>query len=1374
MRRVIQATLIVLTLIVGTAAAAIIVSQTAWFKNWLRGYIVREANLYLNGQISIERLGGNLFYGIELERIAVSMDGTEVVSVHDIGLDYSVFEIVSKGLSVDDIRLNRPVLYLRRDEDGWSIARLIKREEQEANRQGPQRPIAISDIGISDASVVIDDRVGTSGVNVPKRVDKLDAKLSFHYEPVHYTVDLSHLSFRGSDPAIGVNATSGGISVRDDALFVDQLALRTEESSLLIHGDVQHYLTTPELHLQISSDKTSLPEIARVVPALAGVKLQPAFEVKASGPFDRLSVEMNLRSSAGQVTGQLTADLMKPQQAVAGNLAVRHLNLAPIVNDPQQKTDLTGDAKLDVHADDFSNLDSVRGQLSISAPRLVASGRAVERVRADVRIDGRRLTVNGRGSAYGTEATTNGTVTLAKAPEPLVYDLRGRARGLDLRRVPSDMKVPAAPTSLNAEYHVRGREPQRDPSQPRSAPAGSRELDADLRFDESTVSGATISSGSTAAIALRGDDVTVQTDASIANLDLQRIGREFNVPAIVEDRYRSSIAGHLAANAALTAVSNGLTLDNTTGTVRAELQPSQVGDVTIDRATIDADYRDRSGEIRQLEVSGRDVNVKASGTLALNDTGQSNLTFQADSPDLQEVGRLFNVDVTGIARVDGTLTGNLTELQANGTLGASTVKYGDVSALTTESRYAVRVPELAFDRAQVTADTNATFVTISGQNVNELTAKTTYQDTQIDFDAVAKQPQRSLTAAGTALLHPDHQEVHLQQLSVETQGLRWQLAPASQATVQYGNDVVTVKNVTLVSGDQQITADGSFGQPGDALDVTMKNVDLKSVDAVLLRPAQFSGRLDGSGTVTGTTEDPRVKAEFQVRQGGFRQFQYDTFGGTIDYSKSGVTVDTRLQQNATQWFTAKGSLPATLLTGTADESPVDLTIDSSPIDLGIVQGFTTDLTNVTGSLEAHLRVTGAANDPQPNGAIVVKDGAMDVVPTNLRYTNIAGRIDLLPDRVHIDELTVLDNHQASLSITGDLALRERQLGDVHLYLIAKDFKVIDNKMGNVRVESSLELNGELRAPRLEGYFGVATGRIDLDEILARLETSPYSTKQAEFAGTVEPPAPGPFDRVKMDVQLYVPNDFVIRSRNLQPPGSVIGLGALNVTLGGDLRAVKDPGDAFQLYGGVNTVRGTYDFQGRRFDILRDGSIRFDGTNIFDPVLDLRTQRVISGVEARVNIRGTLQRPELDFSSTPPLEQADILSLIVFNQPINQLGTGEQITLAQRAQALAAGAVAGQLAQSIGSALNLDTFEIALAPETGQAAEVTVGQQVGRNLYVKVAQAVGELSTTSFILEYEIRNWLRLRSNVVQGSSTQQSLFRRAQGTGLDLLFFFSY
>jgi hypothetical protein len=58
--------------------------------------------------------------------------------------------------------------------------------------------------------------------------------------------------------------------------------------------------------------------------------------------------------------------------------------------------------------------------------------------------------------------------------------------------------------------------------------------------------------------------------------------------------------------------------------------------------------------------------------------------------------------------------------------------------------------------------------------------------------------------------------------------------------------------------------------------------------------------------------------------------------------------------------------------------------------------------------------------------------------------------------------------------------------------------------------------------------------------------------------------------------------------------------------------------------------------------------------------------------------------------------------------------------------------------------------------------------------VKVQQGIGDLSQTNFLIEYELAKWLRLRTNVLQGSTNQQQLFQRMQGSGVDLLFFFSY
>src|SRR6185437_13162469 len=145
-----------------------------------------------------------------------------------------------------------------------------------------------------------------------------------------------------------------------------------------------------------------------------------------------------------------------------------------------------------------------------------------------------------------------------------------------------------------------------------------------------------------------------------------------------------------------------------------------------------------------------------------------------------------------------------------------------------------------------------------------------------------------------------------------------------------------------------------------ALKVTLDNIDVATIDALLLREPQLSGRLNASATIEGAKASPDVSATFEIAQGGFRQFKYDTFGGTVRYGGPGVNVDARLQQNPTTWIEAKGYVPAAAFSASnpsrehrpasAKENAFDLHVDSSPIDLGIVQGFTTELTGVKGTL----------------------------------------------------------------------------------------------------------------------------------------------------------------------------------------------------------------------------------------------------------------------------------------------------------------------------------------------------------------------------------------------------------------------------------------
>jgi hypothetical protein len=86
----------------------------------------------------------------------------------------------------------------------------------------------------------------------------------------------------------------------------------------------------------------------------------------------------------------------------------------------------------------------------------------------------------------------------------------------------------------------------------------------------------------------------------------------------------------------------------------------------------------------------------------------------------------------------------------------------------------------------------------------------------------------------------------------------------------------------------------------------------------------------------------------------------------------------------------------------AGEDRLDLQVESTPIDLGLVQGFTTALTNVKGTLQAKIDVTRSAADPHPIGAMTVEDALFTMDLTGVSYTNLNGQVDLQPDKVHIE------------------------------------------------------------------------------------------------------------------------------------------------------------------------------------------------------------------------------------------------------------------------------------------------------------------------------------------------------------------------------------
>src|SRR6185436_7353807 len=171
---------------------------------------------------------------------------------------------------------------------------------------------------------------------------------------------------------------------------------------------------------------------------------------------------------------------------------------------------------------------------------------------------------------------------------------------------------------------------------------------------------------------------------------------------------------------------------------------------------------------------------------------------------------------------------------------------------------------------------------------------------------------------------------------------------------------------------------------------------------------------------------------------------------------------------------------------------------------------------------------------------------------------------------------------------------------------ADNFKVLGNEVGNLHVSSNLELTGTLAKPKLQGDLGISTGNMTIDT--------------AKKEGAQDETRPGILGQLELGVHLTIPDDLVVKADDLQVGDSPVGLGKVNLTLGGDVNIAAAPGKPITLVGEVNTVRGFYDYQGRRFTILRDGKVQFQGDPItqLDPALDVAGERTIQAVTVHVN------------------------------------------------------------------------------------------------------------------------------------------------------------
>jgi autotransporter translocation and assembly factor TamB len=1491
--------------IVALVLALLGVSQTDWFRDWLRRDIMARAERLLDAKVSIARVGGDLLSGIVLDGVRLEQGGAPVITIDRIRVTYRVLTLRKTRITLDSIDVLRPVVVARQTPEGWTFARLVKPRVKPSG--GAPIVFAIDALRLYDGRVAVEPLAPGR----PTRIEDLDAHLAISTGPGGARVEMRAVSLDLPDRALRIGRLVGTVEKHGDVVSLTNIGLDLARSHLRVDGNVRGAATSTGLEFKVSSGAFAFDEMARLIPGVPNRPVQAAFSATVRGPVSKLATTIAFRSPAGDAAGDVIVgregdDPARPLE-FRGTLDLAGIDPGVWANTPAVAGRVDGRAVFTFAPPVASRGLPARGTFTMTRTDADVAGYQARDAEARGRFDGARVTLQrARGRAYGGSFDTRGTIGPRDPGQKGVrFDLTGRVDDIDVRRLPRPVPRLRLATDIAGAFHARLDGPQ---------------FDATMTFDASTVEGGGIGPGSIGTFALAPGVLRYGAKARLEGLDLGRLGAALDVGWLQDPRVAGPMTGDVDVQA------QGRTLRDLSLTAHAVLDRATAAGGVATATTLDATIVDRrldvdlDGDVAHVDpavattfasvagdvsghvkghvsiadlgadisaeavgftgdvtlgpsrVAGRDITsasmtlaladgvlgvqrleaatplgaVTASGPLALTAAAASDLAYTIRGIPLAEFRAQIG-DVAGTVDVEGRLRGPRAALRTEGTARFAEVTAGEMAqGLAGTAPFTVDLPD--WDPSRIRLDVHPVLGAgmVRGIAVETAEAEIGYADDRASFDINASSGDRRVHVAGTAdLSTPPRRVVSLTAAGVSIGEQTWVLDAARQPTIEVLPDDVRVTGLHFDDGTGQIAeADGTLALRAPAasnLQVSVRGLDLLPMEELAgQEDPEFAGLLNGIARITGPAGQPEVLGSFAIASGRFRELQFARVAGAVHYGAGRVGVDVAVEQAPGVTLAINGSVPLALFTSSdapgaeagaaaIGAAPIDLNIESSAIGLQIVTGLTRAVEEVTGTATVKLHVTGTADNPLFDGGVSLNGGGFLVPATGRRYRDLTTQVTFEPGRMKVDGLKVLDEEGDALEVGGVLGLRRLAFGDIQMHARARQFGFVRNHLAEFEVDLDVDVTGQVTRPTIVGKAVVEEGRVEVDRVLASLDRGrtplgpddgvPVVGKGQKPAPPPAPPAPTPiaataaadtpateapgdgqtgaprrrrgagrgtrsaatpWSATELDIRVQIPENLLLRGQDIRRDSAAAGLGDISLVVGGDFRVQKNRRRPTTLVGTVTTVRGSYEYYGRRFEILRDGRIQFTGGNEIDPALDVTARRIIepSGVEARIRVQGTARNPTLSFSSSPPLDESDILALIIFNRDLNSLGASEKGTVATMAGTAAAGMVVSPLADTLGRKLGLEEIDVQTTNDAGTpGGVVTVGDRIGDRLFVRLRQQFGAQEVSELLLEYRLSELLRLHGAVAEGDGVggaNRSLTRRVERAGLDVVFYYTY
>jgi len=1071
------------------------ISQTSFFKNWLRDTVVQIVNDEIHGKLSIGEIDGTIFTSLIVKNVTLtSLQNDTVVSAGNIELRTSPLKILFKNIYVRKFELKDATIKLVEESDGeLNLLKIFPPSTEPEDTTTSEFPftIEVADFALTnvDFSMQRYDKVGSienyqSITTEDLRIRDMNVSFSAFADinKYAYRLTINNISFSPNFNFFQLQHLSGSVLLTPKLAGINKLHLVTKDSDIELSAAVlgvdlfkdfsMEKLAVAPVRFSLSTSKLNFNDVTTYVPPLEMLEGTISADLEASGTFSEL--------------------LIKKLNVIYNNTSLKaKANLKNLLDSEKMYFDFSiSDSYLDPS-------DPNRLLRNLELPDYKELG--------IIKVD----TINYKGGplnfktafALRTEkGNLNGKASIDLRSVEMVYDATVITQNLDLSSFTS------ISSDINSEIKISGIgfDPQK--------------MIMDLSMDaNSSRVGETyfnnIKINSNAENGLITSTVSLSSDSSFVNVlatldyknptdpiyDIKGIMSGINLSKLLNNK---SIDSEL--NLSLEASGQGFDPDSMDLFLVTDIQNSRFLNFDIDSTRLIMDIRRNDNGKKIINIISDIADFTISGDFLITSLGdvlsreaeiinkaikeKTNPIFGQDSSDNSDSKILVSDNYSSVKdfslqylldfkeamnlklgnnqiELDGKLDGNLESSNDSLTLSLNS-KIDYLKFWNDEDVYFLVNTNLDCNLSNHLLNGNSENLEsviefsseriYAGGNIYDVKSKITLLADKIDFSAGLKYEDKISARLDVEIAFADN-ELQLSITELDLNYKKFNIKNVNNMLLSYSKENISFNNVLLYAADGTLSINGTFGKTGDhnltvSLDALSGERMFNDIMGGLGRQ-KIDADISIKSIITGNFIDPKFSINASAKNIIYGESNFGSLLSTFDYDNNKLNIDVRAI-DSTENYTS----PAMLITGyipisltpvkdstNISDEQIELTIESDEFDLSSLQNSMPYVQFKKGKLETDIFISGTISKPIAIGYFSINDAKINFIKNNLDY-DFNAKVWVDDEDITIESITLQNvfgtKQGGTLKGEGFVKLDEFKL-DSTFIKVNGDLKILD-------------------------------------------------------------------------------------------------------------------------------------------------------------------------------------------------------------------------------------------------------------------------------------------------------------------------------------------